>query len=113
MTFDGLGNGKHHFLKVWIQEIRLFLETTYLHNRDWDAVGVKPMLAGVQTLTVASMRCSRSDSDLESSSDGSWFKSTERRRWRFSRNHSRLSNFVGVARSATLPSSRVSIIRRL
>ena len=32
MTLEGLDDGQHHFLKARIQEIRLLLETVYLHK---------------------------------------------------------------------------------
>ena len=33
LSFEGLEDGEHHFLKVWIQEIRLLLEAVYLYEK--------------------------------------------------------------------------------
>ena len=108
VTLEGLDDRKDQFLKVWVQEIRLLLEVLYL-CKGILAIRAKPILSACDQLTVNSMECNRSDSDLDSSSDGSWFRSSERRRWRFSRNHSRFSNLVGIARFVVLVSSSASI----
>ena len=36
VTLEGLDDGKHHFLKVWIQEVRLLLVTFYLRKSGAD-----------------------------------------------------------------------------
>ena len=111
MTLEGLDDGKYHFLKIRIQQIGLLLITFYLHKEGTGSLSESNPSRHVRWLTVPSMRCSRNHSDLESSSDGSWFRSSKRRRWRFSRNHSRFSNFVRIARSVTFASSWTSITR--
>ena len=97
MAFEGLDYGDHHFLKVWVQEIRLLLETVYL-RKDTGIFSVNPTLKDVLSPTVDSIRCNRNNSNLASSSEGSPFKSRARKERRLSRNHSRLSNLVRIAR---------------
>jgi hypothetical protein len=114
VTLEGLDDGKYHFLKVRIQEIRLLLETLYLrHRRGHAAMIIKPIPTRARSLTVATPGNAVASTLIWSPHrmDPGSGRAKEGRR-RFSRNHSRFSNFVRIARSAALVSSWTLITRR-